>query len=88
MRLCKAWDRICSVDQLFKDVLSARSDRQTERVVSALQPTWLIGLGRARTRDQPVSRRNGYPDRFLTHAKLAGLPWQPVAPMDLTGKSV
>ena len=38
--------------------------RQTDRVVSALQPTWLIGLGRARTRDQPVSRRKGYPDRF------------------------
>ena len=33
-------------------------------MVSALQPTWLIGLGRARTRDQPVSRRKGYPDRF------------------------
>ena len=39
-------------------------DRQTDRVVPALQPTWLIGLGRARTRDQPVSRRKGYPDRF------------------------
>ena len=38
--------------------------RQTDRVVSALQPTWLLGLGRARTRDQPVSRRKGYPDRF------------------------
>ena len=38
--------------------------RQTDRVVSALQPTWLIGLGRTRTRDQPVSRRKGYPDRF------------------------
>ena len=36
----------------------------TDRVVSALQPTWLIGLGRARTRDQSVSRRKGYPDRF------------------------
>ena len=35
-----------------------------DRVVSALQPTWLIGLGRARTRDQPVSRRKGYADRF------------------------
>ena len=33
-------------------------------MVSALQPTWLIGLGRARTRDQPVSRRKGYPGRF------------------------
>ena len=41
-----------------------QQDRQTDRVVSALQPTWLIGLGRARTRDQPVSRRKGYPDRF------------------------
>ena len=38
--------------------------RQTDRVVSALQPTWLIGLGRARTRDQPGPRRKGYPDRF------------------------
>ena len=38
--------------------------RQTDRVVPALQPTWLIGLGRARTRDQPGSRRKGYPDRF------------------------
>ena len=38
--------------------------RVTDRVVSALQPTWLIGLGRARTRDQPISRRKGYPDRF------------------------
>ena len=37
---------------------------KTDRVVSALQPTWLIGLGRARTRDQPVSKRKGYPDRF------------------------
>ena len=33
-------------------------------MVSALQPTWLIGLGRARTRDQPGSRRKGYPYRF------------------------
>ena len=39
-------------------------ERKTDRVVSALQPTWLIGLGRARTRDEPVSRRKGYPDRF------------------------
>ena len=38
--------------------------RRPDRVVSALQPTWLIGLGRARTRDQPVSRRKDYPDRF------------------------
>ena len=45
-------------------ILLRTRDRQTDRVVSALQPTWLIGLGRARTRDQPVSRRKGYPDRF------------------------
>ena len=43
---------------------TVHKDRQTDRVVSALQPTWLIGLGRARTRDQPVSRRKGFPDRF------------------------
>ena len=36
----------------------------TDRVFSALQPIWLICLGRARTRDQPVLRRKGYPDRF------------------------
>ena len=56
----------------FPDVFKAQQTMQqfvlqpslTDRVVSALQPTWLIGLGRARTRDQPVSRRKGYPDRF------------------------
>ena len=42
----------------------ADGQMHADRVVSALQPTWLIGLGRARTRDQPVSRRKGYPDRF------------------------
>ena len=50
---------------------------RTDRVVSALQPTWLIGLGRARTRDQPVSRRKGYPDRLRgspPHSSVDAMP--------------
>ena len=44
------------------EVLSVNHDnnetyRQTDGVLSVLQPTWLIGLGRARNRDKPVSIR-------------------------------
>ena len=58
---CDAPVEIHSADVIISP---SHQNGMTDRVVSALQPLWLIGLGRARTRDQPVSRRKGYPDRF------------------------